>query len=496
MNILMVYPEFLVTFWSWKHLLKFVGKKAAFPPLGLLTVAAMLPEWNKKLVDLNVCKLDDKEIEWADYVFVSAMMTQKDSTREVIARCKKLGTPVVLGGPILELGYEEFPDVSHFILGEVENTLAEFADDLMAGTAKKIYPAKNFPDISTSPIPLWSLINTNDYACMLVGFVRGCPFKCAFCNIAALNGRIPRAKSSDQFISELQAIYRTGFRGGVMLTDDNFIGNKKRVREMLPSLIRWQIAHGYPFDFTVEADITIADDSELMNMMRRAGFKKVFLGLETPNKESLIECGKLQNSSRDLAACVKKIQNHGLITLSGFIVGFDNDNPETIFDQHFEFYQKTGIVFPMIGILQAQKCTELFERMQKEGRLQKVATGNNTDCYPNFISKMPVEVLVRGYKELVKKTYYPKAYYERIAVFLREYNTTNMVVRKLSKTGLWAFVRSVWWIGVRGGPITSYYYWKTLLLAFCKYRPAFPEAVANQIYGWHFRKIAKSIKNS
>ena len=348
MKILLVYPEFLVTFWSWKHLLKFVSKKAAFPPLGLLTVAAMLPRsWEVRLVDVNATKLTDEDIRWANYVFISAITTQKDSAERVISRCNKIKTPVVLGGPILEMGYE-FKGVRSFLRGEVEETLLDFLADLKSSGLEREYSQRGFPDLALSPIPLWELINCKDYACMLVQYGRGCPYKCTFCNVAALNGRTPRAKSPEKFLEELEAIYKTGFRGPIMFADDNFIGNKSRVKEMLPLLARWQRDHKYPFDFTVEVDITIAGDSELMTMMVLAGFKKVFLGLETPNYDALVECHKFQNTKCDMEASIRILQNHGLHPMSGFIIGFDSDGPD-IFDKHIDFYQRTGIVFPMVG---------------------------------------------------------------------------------------------------------------------------------------------------
>ncbi|MCX6723902.1 MAG: DUF4070 domain-containing protein [Candidatus Staskawiczbacteria bacterium] len=496
MNILLVYPEFLVTFWSWKHLLRLISKKAAFPPLGLLTVAAMLPEqWNKKLVDLNILQLTDEDIKWADYVFVSAMITQSDSAERIIARCKELGVAVVLGGPILEMGCDKFPSVSHFMVGEVENTFSKFLEDLRLGKARQIYLPGDFPDLVLSPIPLWDIINHGDYACMLVQYGRGCPHRCTFCNEAALNGRVPRAKSPTQFLRELDAIYQIGFKGPIMLADANFIGDKRKVREMLPHLIKWQQNREYPFSFTVEVDITLADDHDLMDQMVLAGFKSVFLGLETPNKASLIECRKTHNASRDMLACVKRIHNHGLLAMSGFILGFDNDGPD-IFDKHIKFYWQAGIVFPMAGVLQAPLRTELFDRLNKEGRLLAATTGNNTDSRPNFIPKMPLDALVTGYKRVMGVVYSPKKYYERICVFLREYNSAKKVGEKLTAKDLKVFVVSIWVIGFFGGLKTSYYYWKTLLLAFFKYRRAFPEAVTLQVYGWHFHRIAKSIQKS
>ena len=497
MNILLVYPEFLVTFWSWKHLRKFIGKKAAFPPLGLLTVAAILPEsWDKKLVDLNVRDLTDEDILWADGVAISAMITQKDSAKEVITRCKKLGKPITLGGPILESGCAEFTEVDHFLMGEVENTLSEFLRDLQQHNAKRVYSAKHWPDITTSPIPSWELIDVKDYSCMLMQYSRGCPFNCEFCNIADINGHKPRPKLASQFLCELDTICLAGFRGAIMLADDNFIGNKRAVKEMLPRLIEWQKEQGYPVSFIAEADITLADDEELMSLMVSAGFKRVFLGLETPNKDSLIECGKLQNAKRDMAACVKKIQNSGMEVVSGFIVGFDADKPATFVRETIDFIQNTGIIIAMVGVLQAPPGSRLYARLRKERRLRAQSTGNNTDCYPNFVPKMPVEILAQGYKEIVKNIYSPKKYYERICVFLREYNTDKKMARKLTATELRAFLASTLFIGILGGLDTSYYYWKTLLFAFRVNRRAFPEAVASWIYGTHFYGIAKSIQKA
>ena len=497
MNALFVYPKFAETFWSWKWALKFVGKKAAFPPLGLITAAAMFSKsWEKKLVDLSVCDLADEDINWADYVFVSAMAAQSDSTKAVILRCKENNVPVVLGGPILQQGCEEFGDVSHFLLGEAENILIEFLSDLQANNAKRIYSAKSFPELADSPIPLWKLLNIDAYASMLVQYGRGCPHKCTFCNVATINGRVPRVKSPEQFLRELDALYDTGFLGAVMFADDNLIGNKPRAREMLAGLVEWQKKHGYPFEFTAEVDITLAEEDDLMDLMVQAGFKKVFLGLETPNNGSLIECGKTQNAKRDMVACVRKLLQHGLIPMSGFIVGFDADNPRIFVKQMVRFIQEAPIVVAMVGVLQAPPGAELYRNMEKEGRLRDKSTGNNLDLYPNFETKMSVDILVAGFKKIWATIYSPRVYYERIETLLREYNAETKPVGKMTAPDIGAFWASVWRIGFLGGPVVSYYYWKTLLLAFFKYPKALPEAVAFQIYGAHFRRIAKNIKRA
>lgn len=499
-RILWIYPKFAQTFWNLQHLLRFVDKRAAFPPLGLLTVAAMLPKsWSQRVVDLNIRELSDGDIRWADYVFISAMTTQGSSARDVIARCKRAGVPVVLGGPILELSQKRFPGVRHFLLGETENTLPRFLEDLQAGRAGEIYPAINFPDISSSPIPRWDLIKPKHYACLLVQFGRGCPHQCTFCNIHLLNGRVPRTKSVDQFMRELDAMYKSvrGARISVMFADDNFIGNKAKVRELLPRLVEWQQKYGYPFEFAVEADVTIADDPELMHLMVKAGFKKVFLGIETPNEAALAECRKWQNlrhkgKRRDLADCVRKIQNNGLHPITGLIVGFDSDGPD-IFEEMRRFCESAGLVLPMVSVLQALPGTQLHERMKKEGRLLKGASGNNTFCDPNFVTRMPRDVLVRGYKWLAQTIYSPREHYKRMRVFLREYRATRRMARKPTVAELKAFATSIFRIGLFGGIKTSYYYWKTLLLAFFKNRAAFPDAVSAMVYLIHFRKAVKNI---
>jgi len=497
MNALLVYPEFLTTFWSWKHLLKFVAKKSAFPPLGLLTIAAMLPEfWEKRIVDLNVRKLTDADIKWADCVFMGAMKTQSDSAKEIIFRCATLGKSVILGGPILQTGYEEFEQVSHLLIGEAENILPDFLADLEKGSAKRIYESKKFPDICASPIPLWNLINPEDYASGLIQWSRGCPYGCEFCDIDSLNGRIPRVKSVFQFLTELDAMYQAGFRGAMLIADDNFIGNVSKIRRMLPKLAKWQKERGYPFSFTIEAPITVADRPELMEAMVEANVGKVFLGLETPNRASLAECAKTQNLNRDLVADVEKIQKSGLTPMSGFIAGFDNDSPATFADEMIDFIQNSGVVVAMVGVLQAPLGTKLYARLKREGRIREHASGNNTDCYPNFIPKMPVGTLVAGYKKIIERIYSPKEYYERICIFLKKYDPSKRVKTRIDKESAMAFLRSIWHIGILAEWKTKWYYWRTIFTVILKHRSAFSEAVAMQIYGAHFQKIAEAIKES
>jgi len=492
MKVLFVYPKYPDTFWSFKHALKFTPRKATFPPLGLLTIAAMVPKsWEKRLIDMNVTPLKDKDIEWADCVFLSAMITQKESAKEVISRCNKHGVKVVAGGPVFTTGHEEFEGVDHFVLGEAEAVFPQFMEDFISGNAKHIYESNERPDITHTPVPLWELINVEQYVSMPVQYSRGCPFDCEFCDIIIMNGRVPRTKTAPQLLKEFNAIYRTGFRGSVFIVDDNFIGNKLKVKKILPKIIRWQKKADYPFTFLTEASLNLADDTDLMRMMGEAGFDRVFVGLETPIEESLAECNKFQNKKRDMAMAVKTIQNHGMQVMGGFIVGFDND-PPSIFESQINFIQKIGVVTAMVGVLTALPKTKLHNRLNEEGRLLKASSGNNTDASLNFIPKMDSETLVNGYHRIIQTIYSPKKYYERITTFLEEYRPAR---KKRRRIGLWeikGFLKSLWYLGVIGR--SKLLYWKFMTKVIFKYRRAFPEAVELTVYGVHFRKITEQLK--
>ncbi len=493
LKALFVYPQYPDTFWSFKHALKFVSKKAAFPPLGLLTVAAMLPqEWEKKLVDMNISTLRDEDIKWADCVFISAMITQKESAKEVIKRCNGLGTKVVAGGPVFTTGYEEFEGVDHFVLGEAEVTLPQFLEDLRKDCAKHIYMSKERPDITRTPIPLWNLINIKRYVSMSVQCSRGCPYDCEFCDIIVMNGRVPRTKDTVQLLRELEAVYQTGFRGSLFIVDDNFIGNKIKIKQILPKIVQWQKQRRYPFWILTEASLNLADDEKLMRMMAEAGFDRVFIGLETPNEESLTECNKFRNKNRDMVNMVKTIQNHGLQVLGGYIVGFDND-PPSIFEDQINFIQKTGVVVAMVGILTALPQTKLYHRLAAEGRLLTVASGDNTDASINFVPKMDTKILAKGYQKIIQTIYSPKNYYERVIAFFKEYRPTRKR-KRTSFNDFGALLGSIWHLGIIGRWDTRWYYWKMMIVACFKYRQFLSEAVVFSIYGLHFRKISETIK--
>jgi len=488
MNILLVYPEFPDTFWSFKHALKFVHKKAGSPPLGLLTVAAMLPaEWGKRLVDLNVTALTEKDLAWADYVFISAMVVQRDAARMLIARCKETGVKVVAGGPLFTMEHEQFPGVDHFVLNEAELTLPPFLADLANGYPRPIYTTTEFPDIQNTPAPLWKLANLKQYDTVSIQFSRGCPFSCDFCNVTSLLGNRPRTKTPAQIIAELDGLYALGWRKSIFFVDDNFIGNKKQIKsEVLPALIEWRKGKiGVPF--STEVSINLADDPELLALMTQAGFDTVFVGIETPNEDSLTECSKTQNKSRDLVESIRLLQRAGLQVQGGFIVGFDHDTP-SIFQQQIDFIQRSGIVTAMVGLLQAPPGTRLHERMQQEGRLVNEMSGDNVDGSTNIIPKMGMEPLREGYHKILGQIYAPQFYYERVLTFLQEYQPPKIRV-PLEPQYILALGRSIYHLGIRG--VERVHYWRLFFWTLFRRPQLFPLAITLAIMGFHFRQVAE-----
>jgi radical SAM superfamily enzyme YgiQ (UPF0313 family) len=489
MKILMVYPDYENTFWGFKKILKLLGKKASFPPLGLLTIGAMLPsQWEKKLVDMNTDKLKEKDIRWADYVFVSAMIVQKEQAREVIGLAQKMGKPVVAGGPLFTTGYEDFPEVDHLVLGEVEDYFPEVMEDLENGKLKKMYKNSCFPDISRTVTPDWSLIKPSYYNSMCIQFSRGCPFNCEFCDIVQLNGRIPRLKSVEQILEEMESLYLAGWRAGVFFVDDNFIGNKSMLKKYhLPAIIKWQKEKNYPFSFNTQVSINLSDDKELIDLMAKAGFTAVFVGIETPDAEGLKECGKMQNQNRDLVDSVKTIQNGGLEVQGGFIVGFDSDQP-SIFQRQIDFIQQSGIVTAMVGILTALPKTRLYQRLKETNRLVKDASGNNVEATLNFIPKMDRDMLIKGYKKVLATIYSPREYYERIKTLLMEYKPVKLKTPKIRFYHIRAFISSIWLLGIKEKG--RRYFWKLLAWSLVKKPSMFPYAIGFSLVGLHFRSLA------
>jgi len=490
-NVLLVYPEFPDTFWSFKHALRFIGKKAASPPLGLLTVAALLPaDWPKKLVDLNVRALNDEDLAWADMVMISAMVVQRESAAQVIDRCHAAGVKVVAGGPLFMGDWEQFDKVDTFVLNEAESTLPEFLKDLESGETRRVYTSGEFPDIRQSPVPLWQLLDLHQYNSMSVQFSRGCPYNCEFCNVTAMFGRKPRTKTTAQVIAELNALYSLGWRGSVFFVDDNFIGARQQVKnDLLPALIRWREGKMRRMSFYTQATIDLADDDDLMRMMVEAGFRMVFIGIETPEEHSLIECGKLQNRGRDLVESVKRIHRAGMQVQGGFIVGFDND-PPSIFQRQVELIQKSGIVTAMVGLLQALPDTRLYQRLKGENRLEGGSSGDNVDGTTNIVPVMNLSVLLRGYHYILQQIYAPKAYYERIRTFLQDFQVPRLKTlidwRSIPQY-IQAFFRAIYRLGIRG--VERIQFWRIARWTLFHRPRAFATAITLAIYGFHFRRV-------
>jgi radical SAM superfamily enzyme YgiQ (UPF0313 family) len=489
MNALLIYPEWPDTYWSFKHALPFAGKRSPYPPLGLLTIASLLPgHWKKRLVDANVRPLSDAELKWADVALLSGMLVHKQELLAILTRCRSRGLRTVVGGPACS-SIEELPRYAdHIVIGEAEELIAGLAADLEQGTAKAVYQARELPQLDRTPLPDLSLIHPKYYSAMAIQYSRGCPFNCEFCDIIEVYGRKSRTKSPAQVLAELDQLYERKWRGSVFIVDDNFIGNKKRVKELLPSLAEWNLRHRRPFTFFTEASVNLADDVELLQMMKEACFTRVFLGIETPVEESLKKAQKLQNTRRSLTDSVHRIQSYGMEVMAGFIVGFDND-PEDIFDRQVEFIQESAIPLAMVGLLLALPGTQLYCRLLKEGRIVEEGHGNSMDVRLNFIPKMNPQRLVEGYKSILHRIYHPDAYYERVRRFLAQYYPSHHPRRSLSDYV--ALGRSILKQGVLGESRAKY--WKLLLEAATRHRYSFGTAITLAIMGHHFWTLTQFV---
>lgn len=501
-HCLLVYPEFPPSYWSHKYALEFINRKASHPPLGLLTLAGLFPaEYNLRLIDMNVRPLAEEALEWADYVFISSMVVQQESFREVVERCNNRNIPVIAGGPYPASFWEEIPGVSHFVLGEVEEFFEEFLSDLTGKKARSVYHPPldkngNYgrPPMSISPLPRYDLIGLTDYSDMSVQFSRGCPFHCDFCDITKLYGRSPRTKSSGQIISELDRLFAWGWRGAVFFVDDNFIGNKRNAMKLLPLLAEWQKERDFPFDFYTEASVNLADDSDLMENMKEAGFGMVFLGIETPNAAVLKQIDKDQNVNRAdpdyLLNAVHKVQDSGMEVSAGFILGLDGDT-ETSFDAQIDFIQKAGIPTAMVGLLIAVKGTKLYERLEEEGRvLDIMGSGNNVASQLNFIPELDKEVLLAGYRRVLKSLYEPslKSYFERcFTLFTRwkppHYGSGRITIEDI-RIAFKSLSRQIF---SRQGPA----YLKFLIKVLRHHPRMLGEAFELAVSGYHYEKVTR-----
>jgi radical SAM superfamily enzyme YgiQ (UPF0313 family) len=481
--------------------MKFIDKKAAFPPLGLMTIASWFrDDFNVRLIDCNIEKLSEKDIIWADYILTSSMLIQKNSLHEIIKLCNKLNKPVICGGPYPTTSPDDFSESASIVIGEAETIMSGLVDDIRNDQLMKKYIAIEKIDISTTPPPRFDIIKIHKYASMLLQFSRGCPFNCEFCDIIEMYGRTSRTKSPEQFLNELEVLYNTEYRGPFFIVDDNFIGNKKKVKELLREIIIWQKKRGFPFEFYTEASVNLAQDDELLELMTSAGFNMVFLGLETPDTETLLKTGKKQNTRNSLEESIHIIQRKGIEVTGGFIVGFDSD-PENIFELQKQFIQKASIPFAMVGLLMALPQTQLFRRLEKEGRLINKSNGNNTHHLDlNFVPIRNKGELIEGYKNLLKEIYDPRNYFRRCRDLIINYMPFKRNAKKKFKWRNFRFINFyysarafLYSLFKQGFSKYGLLYYKYLLEVLIKKPLYFIQAVTLAVYGYHFIRITNEI---
>ena len=417
-NVLMVFPRFNPnSFWNLQPVCDIWGARCPAPPLGLITVAALLPQhWNIRLINRNAEELTERDLDWADLVMTGGMLPQQDDALLLIDLCRARGKPVVVGGPDAMSSPDIYRHADFLVLGEAEGLIDEFIAAWSAGAKLGVFTAEKFQaDVTKSPTPRFDLLDTSHYIYVGVQFSRGCPFNCEFCDIIELYGRVPRAKTNEQMLAELEALYRRGHRGHVDFVDDNLIGNKKALKRLLPALAEWQRERGYPFQFSTEASINLADDAELLAMLRAANFFAVFIGIESPDAATLISTRKKQNTRRSLAGSVHKIYRAGLFVLAGFIVGFDTETQGTA-EAMIDCIETTGIPVCMVGLLTALPNTQLTRRLEQEGRLLPFTRGKGDQCTAglNFVTLRPRRDVLADFRDILTSIYDPVAYFERV----------------------------------------------------------------------------------
>jgi radical SAM superfamily enzyme YgiQ (UPF0313 family) len=489
MNALLVYPRFPITYWGFQYTLRLIGKRASLPPLGLITVAALLPShWHLRLVDLNVRDLGDDDLQWADLVLTGGLLIQVDSIQETVSRAHAFGVPVAVGGPAPTTSPEIFIEADVVFRGEAEGRIDELVHALTPRSeSRRVLEAPaSRPDMTTAVVPRFDLLDMAAYASFSVQYSRGCPFQCEFCDIIEIFGRKPRVKTPEQVIAELEAICRLGYKGTLFFVDDNFIGNKPAVKRLLPIVRDWQRERGHPFELYTEASVDLAADPQLLRGMVDAGFSSVFLGIETPSVKALEQAKKLQNLRGDPSDAIDRITRAGIEVMGGFIVGFDSDGPE-IFAQQREFLGRQPVPLAMAGILTALPGTALWRRLEAEGRLRQRSNGDPFSR-PNFEPGMSEEVLLRGYGELMEWLYSPNEYYGRCEAHLGRVGSVSASrASTLGEVG--ALLRAMWHVGVRSP--RRRLFWRLMGRALLRGRGKVRQAVVHAVQGEHLIRYTR-----
>lgn len=472
-NALLVYPRFNAnSFWNYQATCEVIGARYPAPPLGLITVAAMLPQaWGARLVNRNTEDLTEPDWAWADLVLTGGMLPQRPDTLRIIKLAHARGKKVVVGGPDITSNSDHFPEADFRVLGEAESVMEQFISAWDGGAQGGVFEAVKFQaDVTKSPVPRFDLLKLRDYANVGVQYSRGCPFVCEFCDIIELFGRVPRTKSAGQMLAELDALYRTGYRGHVDFVDDNFIGNKKALKTLLPELKKWLEAHHYPFEFSTEASINVADDRRLLELMQEANFFYIFVGIESPDTDTLVHMQKKQNTRRSIAESTRKIYRAGMFVVAGFIVGFDSEKA-SVGDEMVECIEDTAIPVCLVGLLYALSQTQLGRRLLQEGRLYPVGeyiTGDEGDqCTAglNFETLRPRRDAFVDYRTILERIYDPAAYFARLRRVGRELNCSKrrfILTSKNCARDLKATSRIIWRMGVKNAEVRAHF-WHTFL---------------------------------
>ena len=491
MRALLVYPRFPTTYWGFQFSLPLIYSRATLPPLGLISVAALLPRtWELRLVDLNIEPLDDEALRWAEVVMVSGMLVQEPSMHEVLERARLLGRRTIVGGPAVTTSPELFPEADCVFLGEAEGRTEELcrAVEGAEGSPRVLRAPALRPALELVPVPRFELLQMKRYRSMAIQSSRGCPFRCEFCDIVVMFGRVPRVKSAAQVEAELDRLYALGYRGDVFVVDDNFIGNKAAVRPILKAMAAWQARAGQPFSFYTEASLNLAADDELIAAMQEASFNSVFIGIETPDVETLKKAGKLQNVRVDLRAALDKLTAAGFEVMGGFIVGFDGDGPRS-FEAQRELLRDAPVALAMVGLLTAFPGTALWARLEAAGRLRR-STAGDAFGRPNFQPTMPEAALVEGYANLLRELYSPEGYFLRSAALVDRIGAPKRPA-KLRLVDVRIALNAVLRLGILG-PRRAFF-WKLLARGARRNLTAVRSAIACAVMGEHLIRYTAEV---